>query len=179
MYHFLNSKFAKINQSAAPRQFLLILRQLGRPEPARLEKSGKSESRAGPAELRPSGYSWFGFRNPRDFSVPFSRLMENHGNLLIFLIFHQFALASQPIPLNFGTTFLTKWVKTYQKCINPCFCQRRKGTIGNETTEYSLSRPGADDADETKTSTRSPTSCAEQRAGVPVWRQILALFAKS
>ena len=51
---------------------------------------------AGPAELWPSGYSWFGFRNPRGFSVPFSRLVENYENLLIFLIFHQFALASQP-----------------------------------------------------------------------------------
>ena len=49
----------------------------------------------------------------------------------------------------------------------------------SETAEYSLSRSGADDADGTKTSARSRTSCAEQRAGVPIWRQNPALFAKS
>ena len=50
VYHFRNSFLRFGNRSGAPRQFLPISRRLGRPEPARLGKSEKSQSRAGPAQ---------------------------------------------------------------------------------------------------------------------------------
>ena len=115
VHHFRNSFSRFGNRSGAPRRFLPISRRLGRPEPARLDKSGKSKSRAGPAELRPSGYSLFGLQNPREFCVPFSRLMKKYGNLLFFLIFHQFALASQPARGGKGPLFKPAILRT-TKC---------------------------------------------------------------
>ena len=50
VHRFQNQCLWFWSRSGAPRQFLQISRRLGRPEPARLGKSEKSQSRAGPAE---------------------------------------------------------------------------------------------------------------------------------
>ena len=90
-------------------------RQLGQSRAGPAREIRKIRVLASLAVLRPSGYSWFGFQNLPEFSVPFSRLMKKYENLLIFLISHRFALASQPARGGKGPLFVRFWAKIAKK----------------------------------------------------------------
>ena len=97
VHRFQHSFLRFWNRSGAPRQFLPISRRLGRPEPARLGKSEKSQSRAGPAgdfERFSKNFGDFGRISGR----PAVQILE------LSLIFFRFSMISieKPIGIQAG-----------------------------------------------------------------------------